>query len=299
MAPPRFQPKRVAVAAAAALAVCVVGPAGYAAPASVTSATDAQPIDPARAAAPMQAVFGAAWRADDGAALIHIDEGADVGWWHMTPLAWKRLPNRRTLLIVNGAPHGKDGSSSPAGADGGMLNLYVLRQTQSAWQVLERHEDVAKMGSLGMIGTVRWLDLGAGRQGIVISSGEAAVGSRVGVADIYELDRGLRHLGRFADIGLDELWCHQLDRMALALQLACPIMRTSTCFHADETGRQIDEEDSHLIALDLLHQHRVTLGIDSVNLKHALCQIDANCRNLHGGRLPRFSGCSTLPLWHI
>jgi hypothetical protein len=203
---PRFQPTRIALATAAALAVCLVVPAGYAAPASVTPASDAQPIDPTQAAASMQAVFGAAWRQNDGAAMIHIDEGADAGWWHMTPLASKRLQDGRTLLIVNGAPKGEDGSS-PARADGGMLNLYVLRQTRSAWQVLERNEDVAKMGSLGMIGTVRWLDLGAGRQGIVISSGEAAVGSRVGVADIYVLHRGLRHLGRFAEMSSNEAAC--------------------------------------------------------------------------------------------
>jgi hypothetical protein len=207
MAPLRFQPTRIALATAAALAICLVGPAGYAAPPSVTPATDAKPIDPTQAAAPMQAIFGAAWRPDDGAALIHIDEGADAGWWHLTPLASKRLPDGRTMLIVNGAPRGEDGSSSPARADGGMLNLYVLRQTQSAWQVLERHEDVAKMGSLGMIGTVRWLDLGAGKQGIVISSGEAAVGSRAGVADIYELDHGLRHLGSFAEMSSNEGAC--------------------------------------------------------------------------------------------
>jgi hypothetical protein len=206
MASPYFQLIRIALVTAAMLAACLVVPAAHASPALVTRATDAQSIDPTQAAAPMQAIFGAAWRPEEGSALIHIDKGTDAGWWQMTPLASKRLADGRTLLIVNGAPHGENGSS-PAQADGGMLNLYVLRQMQSTWQVLELHEDVAKMGSLGEIGAVRWLDLGAGRQGIVVSSGEAGVGSRLRVAVIYALDRGLRHLGRFAEMSSNDAAC--------------------------------------------------------------------------------------------
>jgi hypothetical protein len=36
-----------------------------------------------------------------------------------------------------------------------------------------------------------------------------------------------------------------------------------------------------------------------VDLEHVLCQIKANCRNLHSGRSFRFEWLMTLPLWHI
>jgi hypothetical protein len=53
----------------------------------------------------------------------------------------------------------------------------------------------------------------------------------------------------------DELRCHQLDQLFLALPVARPVMRATTCFHTDETGGQIGEEHGHLIALDLLLEH--------------------------------------------
>lgn len=49
-------------------------------------------------------------------------------------------------------------------------------------------------------------------------------------------------------------------------------------------------------ASKLIHEHSLAVLIRPVNLGHVLCQVDANCRNLHGGRPFRFKWLMTLPL---
>ena len=61
-------------------------------------------------------------------------------------------------------------------------------------------------------------------------------------------------------------------------------MCTSTGFHANQASRQIYEELGHLVAPDLLLNGGLAKLIDSVQLKHIFCQIDAYCSNLHVGR---------------
>jgi hypothetical protein len=76
------------------------------------------------------------------------------------------------------------------------------------------------------------------------------------------------------------------------LQLARPVMCTAACLNADEAQRQIDEERRHLRSLELLLQHPLAVLIDAVNLEHGLCQIDAQCCNLHVGRSSLFKWVS-------
>jgi hypothetical protein len=85
-------------------------------------------------------------------------------------------------------------------------------------------------------------------------------------------------------IRLDELRRHQSYFMPQRDELARPMVRTAAGFHADEARGQVGEEGRHLAALELLAQHRFSVLIHTVNLKHALCQIDTHCRNLHDGR---------------
>ncbi len=101
------------------------------------------------------------------------------------------------------------------------------------------------------------------------------------------------------DVRLDELRRHQLDRMAEPLPLPCPVMGAAARFHVDQARRQSGKKHRHLVALKLLPEHRLALRIHAVDLKHVLCQIDADCRNLHGDASLGSSGCSILPLWHI
>jgi len=101
------------------------------------------------------------------------------------------------------------------------------------------------------------------------------------------------------DVRLDELRRDQLDVVPLRLQLARPVMGAAARFHADQARRQVRKKWGHLIPLELLAEDDLALRIHTVNLEHALCQINANCRNLHGDASLGLSGCLTLPLWHI
>jgi len=105
--------------------------------------------------------------------------------------------------------------------------------------------------------------------------GTHCFGDRLGVGDVV--------LVRL-HVGFDELRCHQAHGMTEPLQCAGPVMGTGASLHADQAWRQVREERRHLITPKLLAQHRSAALIDRVYLEHALCQIDANSRNLHGGR---------------
>jgi hypothetical protein len=52
------------------------------------------------------------------------------------------------------------------------------------------------------------------------------------------------------DVWLNKLRRHELDCVALALQLPSPVMSPATCFHADKTRRQVSEDDRHLLAFN-------------------------------------------------
>lgn len=86
------------------------------------------------------------------------------------------------------------------------------------------------------------------------------------------------------DVGLDELRGHQPHRVAHALQLSTPVVRATASLHANQARRQVEEERGHLIAPQLLLQDRLAVLVDAVDLEHVLRQVDANSRDLHGGR---------------
>ncbi|RLM48646.1 hypothetical protein DVK02_18965, partial [Halobellus sp. Atlit-31R] len=81
----------------------------------------------------------------------------------------------------------------------GMLNVYTLRRTDEAWQILERHENVGMMGSNGSIGIVKWIALGSGKPGILVSSGGTWQGYTIINAEVFDLDQGMRSLGGFPE----------------------------------------------------------------------------------------------------
>jgi len=168
-----------------------------AAPIHTEPAIEAPDIDKVRTAELMQAIFGDGYHADDGAALVNIDEGEDAGYWRMTLCSARELPDGRMAVVVNGAPSDENGADIPAHASPGMLSVYTLRRTDGAWQVVERHQDAGTMGSSGNIGVVKWITLGTGKTGIVVSSGGTWFGSTIANAEIFDLDRGMRSLGGF------------------------------------------------------------------------------------------------------
>jgi hypothetical protein len=63
--------------------------------------------------------------------------------------------------------------------------------------------------------------------------------------------------------------------MAKALQLARPVVRSTSGFHADQTSWQVDEELSHLVTTQLFLEDSLAKLVDSVKLEHILGQVDA------------------------
>ena len=64
-------------------------------------------------------------------------------------------------------------------------------------------------------------------------------------------------------------------------------------------GGQILEECHHLLAFERTGEQAVPLVIDGMYLKNALCQVEADTSNVHGGLLSSVDCCLTLPVWHL
>jgi hypothetical protein len=215
---------RTSAALAAAAAVCLVGcsrheatavqrpvstksVAAVAAPVRAEPAIEAPDVDKTRAAELMRSIFGDTYRAADDVALAVIEDGADAGYWRMTLYAAKDLPDGRTAVVVNGAPSDENGADNAAHSSPGMLNVFTLRRQDGTWQVIERHQDVSTMGSNGNIGVVKWVVLGTGQLGIIVSSGGTWFGSTNANAEIFDLDHGIRSLGGFAELSSNAGGC--------------------------------------------------------------------------------------------
>src|SRR3990167_4990752 len=65
-------------------------------------------------------------------------------------------------------------------------------------------------------------------------------------------------------------------------------MRAPASLHANQARLQVGEERGHLLSLQLLSQHGLSVLINSVDLEHVLGQVDTSGSNLHGGRPFRF-----------
>src|SRR5262249_55330202 len=83
------------------------------------------------------------------------------------------------------------------------------------------------------------------------------------------------------------------------LKLACPVVRRSASFHANEARRQCGKEFKNLCPANTPADHHRAICIDAMNLKHRLRYIDTDYANLAHGRLPsmwlRFDATT---LWH-
>jgi hypothetical protein len=70
------------------------------------------------------------------------------------------------------------------------------------------------------------------------------------------------------------------------LELACPLVRRCARFHANKASWQFGKEFKKLCSTNTLADHHRAIGIDAVNLKHRLRNIDPDRANLAHGRLP-------------
>jgi hypothetical protein len=90
-------------------------------------------------------------------------------------------------------------SDFAAHAAAGMLNIYTLRREGRQWKVLARHENVASMGSFGNFGSLKWVSLGPGKPGFIVSSGGVWQGNMISGAGVFELGKEVRQVGGYSE----------------------------------------------------------------------------------------------------
>jgi hypothetical protein len=190
-----------------ALAACLALPAACSrheppAPPRHVAATPAPPraLDGKRSPEIMRAIFGNDYdAAADRAIGAGTNDGA-VTRMAMTLLAAATLPDGRIGAIVNGAPADDNGNDVSLHANAGTLHVYVLRRAGPGWTLAERHENIAELGSFGHMTSARWVALGPGKTGFLVSSGGVWQGQAIGEVDIFELGKGVRSLGKFNEM---------------------------------------------------------------------------------------------------
>ena len=74
---------------------------------------------------------------------------------------------------------------------------------------------------------------------------------------------------------------HEAHVVAKASDLTRPMMRAAAGFHADHAGWKTGKELQQLVATHLLADDDIAVAVDAVHLKHVLCQIETDCRNVH------------------
>jgi len=194
-------------AAPAKPAPTTAAPAVAAAAGASADASAPQPLDDKQAETIMRAVFGDRYDASKHSARATVRDDNEDRALAMTFIAAARLPDGRVAALVNGASADENGDDTAGHSEPGMLNVYLLRPDGAGWQVAERHENAAALGSEGRMGDARWVALGPGRPGFIMSSGGVWQGYAISFADVFALDSGVRHLGSFKEAGSNDGAC--------------------------------------------------------------------------------------------
>ena len=155
----------------------------------------------------MRAIFGDGYNAAAGSAIPGAGDDSEAGGMLMTFVTAATLPDGRVGVVVNGAPADENGNDASGHATAGTLHVYVLRRAGQAWTVAERHENLAELGSNGHMTGARWVALGPGKTGFIVSSGGIWQGYSISVADVFELGNEVRSLGSFHEAGSNEGAC--------------------------------------------------------------------------------------------
>ena len=83
--------------------------------------------------------------------------------------------------------------------------------------------------------------------------------------------------------GLHILGRKQNHRMPHSLELPSPEAGGSAGFHRDGAERNVLKGRGKIFSRDLLFHDAMSFFVQPHKMKHGFCQIQANCRNLHGG----------------
>lgn len=138
----------------------------------------------------MQAVYGASYRPATGdalAALPNPDDRTSPMHFVVSHVAHTVLPSGETVLVANAEFAAEDGTAQSAHANGGLLNVYLLRQESGRWNILKRHENVATLGSHGQLGTVHWVTLAKDKPGLAVLNGGTWQGYTVTNLAVFDL----------------------------------------------------------------------------------------------------------------
>lgn len=144
------------------------------APASAPVASTAAASAAADSATLMRVLFGSTVRADDGYAIAELADPDNAGKrarFLVEPELAGSLPGGEALLVTNAEQVDDDGNSTSGHASSGLLSVFVFERKNGQWQVRERFENIATLGSDGHFGDARWVDLGQGRTGLAVDHG--------------------------------------------------------------------------------------------------------------------------------
>ena len=159
------------------------------APPPVAEQAPAPPTEAEIHGALMRAVFGKDYRPSKGDALAGAADPHDPGSMVptvFTPVASTTLPGGETVLVVNGEPADEKGEAQSQKANGGSLNIYLLRETGGNWEVLRRHEHVDDLGHHGRIGQTRWVRQTNGRVLLAVEDGSSGQGYSVTILALFD-----------------------------------------------------------------------------------------------------------------
>lgn len=125
----------------------------------------------------MQAIFGGKFNPVHNAATMQLsvpdEAGMDV--YTIEPVAHTFLPNGDAALVANALRGERGPDDNRIRAEGGLLNIFILRKTDERWALLKHHPNIARMGSWETIGRARFMQLAPGKPGLAMLHGFAAM----------------------------------------------------------------------------------------------------------------------------
>ncbi|ATQ73219.1 hypothetical protein CR152_00870 [Massilia violaceinigra] len=168
----------------------------------------------------MHAIFGTKFNpaANEASIEMRAPDEPDMSMYTIEPVAHAFLPNGDAALVANALIVRADRDGIRVHTDGGLLNVFILRQADGRWTLLKHHANVARLGTWERIGTAKFMHLAPGKPGLAMLYGSAFQG-------YVE-----RYLSLF-DLGAADLRDLTGDGIALsASALACEPADTETCY---------------------------------------------------------------------
>ncbi len=123
----------------------------------------------------MQAIFGAKFNPVHNAATMPLSVPEEPGKhvYTIEPVAHTMLPNGDAALIANAVRGERGPDDNRVRAEGGLLNIFILRKTEGRWALLKHHPNIDRMGSWETIGRARFVQLAPGKPGLAMLHGFA------------------------------------------------------------------------------------------------------------------------------